>query len=211
MGAAVAICEEVGARLAAETEEARLVARCRGGDREAQEALVRRCQERVHRLAYSLLEHPEEALDAAQEALIAMLRSLPSFRGEARFETWLYRVTANVCLMRRRRLRARTRLLTDLPADTLAPRAAEVDPETAALRGETCAAVREGLRRLPAGFRAVVVLRELEGLSYEAIAEVLRIPLGTVQSRLSRGRQMLRDILMTDQRVAWPSVRGEKQ
>lgn len=197
--------------MAAQTEEARLVARCRGGDRQAQEILVRRCQERVYRLAYNLLEHPEEALDAAQEALIAMLRSLPSFRGEARFETWLYRVTTNVCLMRRRQLCARTRLVTDLAADIPAARAGAADPETAALRGETRAAVREGLRRLPAGFRAVVVLRELEGLSYEAIAEILRIPLGTVQSRLSRGRQMLRDILMADQRVAWPSMRGEKQ
>lgn len=209
MGVAVALYEEVGALSAADSEEARLLRRCRAGDRHAQEALVRLCQDRVYRLAYSLLGHREEALDAAQEALVAMLRSLRSFRGEARFQTWLYRLVTNVCLMRRRSHQARTRLLVDAPASGLEFPDERPDPEAVALRGEAQTAVRECLLRLPADFRAVVVLRELEGLSYEEIAETLAIPLGTVQSRLSRGRELLRRALLADTRVPLPRSKGE--
>lgn len=209
MGVAVAICEEAGRRVAAESEETRLVARSRAGDREAQETLVRRYQDKVYRLAYGLLGHREDALDATQDALVAMLRALPSFRGEARFETWLYRVTTNVCLMRRRSHRARTRLVIDTPAEVSELADGQPDPEHAAMRSETQAAIRECVSRLPAEFRAVVVLRELEGLSYEDIAEALRVPLGTVQSRLSRGRRLLREALMADGRVAPLYAKGE--
>jgi len=195
----------------AESEDARLIARCRAGDRAAQEALVRRHQDQVYRLACRLVGDPEEASDVAQEALIAMLRSLGAFRGEARFETWLFRVTTNICLMQRRRRQARTRLITDLAVTCCEhPPAGNADPESAAASRELQGAVRECLRRLPAEFRAVVVLRELEGLSYEEIAQVLKLPLGTVQSRLSRGRRLLREALLADERVALRYGRGEK-
>ena len=205
-GVAVAVRKRAGLRVAAESEEGRLVARCQEGDRQAQETLVRHCQDRVYRLAYRLLGHREEALDACQETLVAMLRTLPTFRGHAQFQTWLYRVTTNVCLMRRRHLKARTRLIAAAAAEP--PQ--EQDPESAALRREAQEAVREHLRRLPAQFRAVVVLRELEGMSYEEIAGILRVPVGTVQSRLSRGRLLLRQVLLNDERITLPDRGGEK-
>ena len=208
MGVAVAICQEAG-RVAAESEESRLIARCRASDRAAQEVLVRRYQEQVYRLAYGLLGHAEDARDATQEALVAMLRSLHSFRGDARFQTWLYRLTTNVCLMQRRRHQSRTRLLTDTPLDSYDRLSPEPDPESTIMTREVQAAVRQCLRRIPSEFRAVVVLRELEGLSYEEIAEILHIPLGTVQSRLSRGRRLLRDAILNDERIPSPYARGQ--
>jgi RNA polymerase sigma-70 factor (ECF subfamily) len=190
-----------------QSEECHLLASCQRGDADAQETLVSRYQATVYRLAYSLLGHTEEALDAAQEALIAMLRSLPSFRGEARFETWVKRLTINVCLMRRRR--KRTRILCDQMDEGSERPAPDPGPESIALTREVQTAVREHLHRLPTEFRPVVVLRELEGLSYAEIAEILRIPLGTVQSRLSRGRQMLRETMAADERIPTPS-RGRR-
>jgi RNA polymerase sigma-70 factor (ECF subfamily) len=187
--------------VAAESEDARLIARCRAGDRQAQEALVQRYQQCVYRLACNLLDNPEDALDACQDALVAILRSLPRFRGESSLQTWVYRVAVNTCIMKRRSLRARTRLIVDLPAHAAESAQQTPDPGFAALRREIQAAVREHLRRLPPEFRAVVVLRELDGMSYQQIAETLQMPLGTVQSRLNRGRRLLRDYFLADERI----------
>ncbi len=202
MGVAAATFSRVGRGAVEESEEARLVSRCRRGDREAQEALVRRYQEKVYRLAHALLGHPEEALDACQEALVAMLRSLPTYQGAARFSTWLHALTVKTCLMHRRSLRIRTRIITDAPPEDYPAPSPWIDPEGAALSAEVQTAVREHLRRLPAEFRAAVVLREMEGLSYDEIADTLKIPLGTVQSRLNRGRELLRKAFLADARVA---------
>jgi RNA polymerase sigma-70 factor (ECF subfamily) len=194
----------------AESEEAALLARCRRGDREAQEALVRRYQQKVYRLACGLLGNPEEALDASQESLVAMLRSLRSYRGEARFQTWLYQLTTNVCLMQRRRTQARTRILTEFPTDHQQNAGEGNEPERRALNREMQGAIREHLRKLPAEFRAVVVLRELEEMSYDEIAEILRVPMGTVQSRLNRGRRLLRLAMLADERIPTPRKGGEQ-
>jgi RNA polymerase sigma-70 factor (ECF subfamily) len=210
-GVAVATWEKAGRRLVGESEEAHLIARCRAGDRQAQETLVHRCQKMVYRVACSMLSDPEEALDASQDVLVAMLRSLPRFRGESRFQTWLYRITVNVCIMRRRSLRARTRLVTSFPSEPPQRPWHEDDPGSAVVSREAQAAVREHLRRLPPEYRAVLVLRELEGLSYGEIAEALGIPLGTVQSRIGRGRRRLRDLLLADERIRVPRPGGEKR
>jgi len=196
MSVAIAVCKSMRGAMG-EGEDSRLLARCRQGDRDAQEALVRRYQDKVYRLAYNLLGHQEEALDASQEALIAMLHSLPSFRGESQFPTWLYRLTANICLMQRRRLRRSPQIMGDqeLQVSTLP------DPAISAQRHELQEVVRQHLRNLPAEFRGAMVLRELEGLAYEEIAAVLHIPVGTVQSRLSRGRELLRQALLKDKRI----------
>ena len=189
--------EEAGRRVGASIDESHLLARCQAGDRAAQEDLVRRCQQQVYRLARHLLGNPDDALDATQEALVAMLRSLPSFQRRARFDTWLYRLTTNVCLQYRRRLLSRTRLVTSTEEEDLPPATTD-SPEMLALDREQRAAVRRELARLPMQFRVVVVLRELEGLAYEEIAETLGLPLGTVQSRLSRGRRLLRQALLAN-------------
>jgi RNA polymerase sigma-70 factor (ECF subfamily) len=204
MTVAVAAWGELGESAGVQSEEARLLARCRSGDRGSQEALVRRYQDAVYRLAYRLLGNPEDALDASQEALVAMLRALCSFRGEVPFEVWLRRLATNVCLMQRRRRRVRARLVGELASEDADEASHEAGPESIALSREVQSAVWEHLRRLPAQFSAVVVLRELEGLSYEEIARTLRIPLGTVQSRLHRARQLLRAAMARDERIPAP-------
>ncbi len=207
MGVASAIWSQARGVSGGQADEADLLARCLRGDNDAREALVRRYQRTVYRLAYSLLGHPEEAVDATQDALIAMLQSLRSFRGEASFETWLKRLTTNVCLTHRRRARVRG------PWNQLEEEGKQIapgpDPESVALTHEVQAAVREQVRRLPSDYRVVVVLRDIHGLSYSEIAEILRIPAGTVKSRLCRGRQMLRLAIEDDERIPTPT-QGER-
>jgi RNA polymerase sigma-70 factor (ECF subfamily) len=196
--------------MAPEPEEVRLIARSREGDRPAQELLVRRCQDEVYRLAFHLLGDAEDALDAAQEALVAMLCSLHSFRGEANFHTWLYRLTTNICLMQRRRESVRTRLVTNMSAEPYFCFSSQPDPESLILNLEAQSALRQHLRQLAPEFRAVLVLREIEGLSYHEIAQIVRVPVGTVRSRLSRGRRLLRAALLADERLSSLRPRGEK-
>lgn len=207
-GVAAAAWQQAGGRVAAESEETRLIARCLAGDREAQEALLRRYQQMVYRIAYNMLGNPEDALDACQDSLVAMLRSLPRFRGESSLSTWVYRVAVNTCIMKHRSLRTRTRVVVDIPLDEAQSAIQAPQPEAVAASREAQAAVREHIASLPPEFRAVVVLREMEGLSYEEIADALQVPLGTVQSRLSRGRRLLRERFLADQRICTPRSGG---
>ena len=128
-----------------------------------------------------------DAADATQEALLAIVRGLPRFDGRSAFGTWAYRVATNACLDE---LRRRKRRPEPAPED---PTAAQLDgdPADVALRIDVDAA----LRRLPVDFRAAVVLRDLTGLDYAEIAEVLGLPSGTVKSRIARGRAALVPLL----------------
>jgi RNA polymerase sigma-70 factor (ECF subfamily) len=178
--------------------DAELVERWQGGDLGAFEALVRRHERRVFSLVYRMLGNREEAEDVAQEAFLALHRHGHRFRGEARFSTFVYRVAANAALNRRRSLgrrRAREEVLSqrqdagdDLPS---APR----DPEEAASGGQIQERVQSALLGLPKDLRMAVVLYDLEGQSYGEIAKALRIPEGTVKSRIHRARSALRDRL----------------
>src|SRR5687767_7402027 len=140
-----------------------------------------------------------DASDAAQDALIAVVRGLHRFDGRSRFSTWVYRVTVNACLdeLRRRRRRPEPRDL-DLPAFSTAAAGGPALDGAVADRLDVDAA----LRALPPDFRAAVVLRDLCGLDYAEIAEVLAIPAGTVRSRIARGRAALADRLGNPSRPA---------
>ncbi len=178
--------------------DAELVLRWQEGDLGAFEALVRRHERRVFSLVFRMLGSRQEAEDVAQEAFLALHRHGRRFRGEARFSTFVYRVAANAALNRRRSLgrrRAREEALShrqdagdDLPST---PR----DPEDAASGGEIQARVQAALLGLPKDLRMAVVLYDIEGQSYGEIARVLRIPEGTVKSRIHRARIALRDRL----------------
>jgi RNA polymerase sigma-70 factor, ECF subfamily len=167
------------------------VADARAGDRAALESLLRRHHDRIAALCTRLCGQ-SDAPDATQEALLAVVRGLPRFDGHAAFTTWLYRVTTNACLdeLRRRRRRPLPGLEEERPLD--GPGAA---PDPAA-RVATRVDVDAALARLPPEFRAAVVLRDLCGLDYAEIAEVLDIPPGTVRSRIARGRGQLADLLV---------------
>jgi len=161
-----------------------LVRAARVGDRAALEQLLRRHVDRVHALARRLLGNEADADDAAQEALIAVVRGLDRFDGRSSFTTWLYRVTTNACLDE---LRRRSRRPGPLAEDVDHGRHDPMLSDGIADRAEIDAA----LATLPPEFRAAVVLRDLCDLDYAEIAAVLGIPAGTVRSRIARGRALL--------------------
>jgi RNA polymerase sigma-70 factor (ECF subfamily) len=164
-----------------------LVAAARGGDRAALDALLRRHHDRVHALCRRMTGNDADALDATQEALIAICRGLDRFDGRSAFTTWMYRVATNACLDEMRR-RGRRPVPVDPPADSAAR---AVGGDDVALRLDIDAA----LATLPEEFRAAVVLRDLCELDYAEIASVLEIPPGTVRSRIARGRAALAKVL----------------
>jgi RNA polymerase sigma-70 factor (ECF subfamily) len=169
-----------------------------GGDREALELLLRRHYDRVFAVCRRITGNDADAADAAQNTLVALTRGLPRFDDRSRFSTWSYRVAVNCSIDElRRRARRPTLSWDDLdraPGEGAgAPMAAAPagDPELAATRLDVDAA----LRRLPPEFRAAVVLRDMCGLDYAEIAEVLQLPAGTVRSRIARGRSALARLL----------------
>jgi RNA polymerase sigma-70 factor (ECF subfamily) len=163
-----------------------LLARSRRGDLDAFERLVRAHQDRVYGLAYRITGNHEDANDAAQDAFVKAFQALRQFREDAAFSTWLHRIATNAALDLVRRRPASPP--ADLPLDLAAPGG----PEDDAHRHEVQRRVYAALGRLPAEFRVAVVLRDLQGLAYDEIARVLRVPIGTVRSRISRAREALR-------------------
>lgn len=167
-------------------QEDALVARLRQGDHRAFEELVIAYQHRVFGVALRMLGNRPEAEEIAQETFLRAHRALPEFRGDARLHTWLYAIASRLCLNRlaaadRRLVRGNDEALAAAPADE--PSAAD-----RLERAELDAAVREAIAALPEERRIVVVLRDLEGLSYEEIGDVLDLEPGTVRSRLHRAR-----------------------
>jgi RNA polymerase sigma-70 factor (ECF subfamily) len=171
-------------------QEAELVARLRRGDRRAFEDLVIAYQHRVFGVAVRMLGNRAEAEEIAQETFLRAHRALPEFRGEARLGTWLYAIASRLCL---NRLASPDRRLARGDDDALAAAPSHEPDAAAALeRSELDAAVRDAIAALPEERRIVVILRDLEGLSYEEIAEVLALEPGTVRSRLHRARMDLK-------------------
>jgi len=171
-------------------EEARddpgFVERLRGGDPGAFEELVRGYQHRVFGVALRMLGSRAEAEDIAQDVFLRVHRALADFRGEARLSTWLYGITSNLCLNRlasaeRRRMRHDEEALMRAPSDA-------ADATATMERSEVETALHQAIAELLEERRIVIVLRDLEGLSYEDIAEALVLPLNTVRSRLHRAR-----------------------
>lgn len=163
---------------------------------QAFEKLVRAYEGRVYNLALRLLGDPESALDVTQEAFVKALQGLRGFRRDSSFFTWICRITINLCHSERRRQVRRKRSFGDF--DTLSEdsgtgsRATESEPGEASELRERGVAVRDAVNGLEQDLRFVVVLRDMEGMSYEEVAEALKIPIGTVRSRLHRARDVLR-------------------
>ncbi len=177
--------------------EQELVRAAGGGDSAAFEQLVRLYENKVYHLALRMCSNPEDAYDVAQEAFLAAWKGLPAFRGESGFSTWLYRLTSNAAIDHLRRVKKQTGDLS-LDDEELNLDAADTAPlpQEAAEQGELQQALAAGLRQLSDDHRSVLVLREMQELSYEEIAERLDLDLGTVKSRISRARNALRKILL---------------
>ncbi|MBI2162304.1 MAG: sigma-70 family RNA polymerase sigma factor [Candidatus Rokubacteria bacterium] len=182
-----------------ELDDLALVERCRAGDVAAFEPLVEKYRQRVYRLAFNVLRDTEEALDAAQEAFIRAYQALPRFRGQSAFYTWLFRITMNVAADRVRQRAARGRAFGTERVEEEEWDRTLVDPSEApdasAARAEERRRIQRALESLPEHHRAIIMLSDLEGLSYREIAEVLGIPMGTVMSRLHNARKRLRQAL----------------
>lgn len=174
--------------------EAVLLQKARAGEREAIQILLSRHRERILNLAFSLLRDRESAEDAAQEIFLRAFQKLPHFRGESEFESWIYRLALNFCL-EKRRLQARRDELWALYGEQCEP------VENFARRLETRQLLEIALDQLSEPLRVALILREWQGLSYEEIALVLRLPIGTVRSRLHQARRQFQS--------AWNDLEGE--
>lgn len=171
-------------------DESDLIQRSRTGDVDAFDQLVGVHQDRVYQLAYRITGNREDAWDAAQEAFLKAYRSLRTFRGTAAFSTWLHRVAVNTALdIVRRRPQQRAQSLEEAVVLT------GDDPADQVQRQDLQRRIYHAIATLPVDHRVVVILRDLEGLAYDEIARTLQIPIGTVRSRLSRGRDTLRMML----------------
>ena len=184
-------------------EELRLIRRVQAGETEAFEDLVRAHEKTVYNLALRMTGDAQDAEDMAQEAFLKAYRSLGDFRGESKFSVWLYRIVSNVCLdfLRRRSRRPSVSLTTedeegeeqqwDVPDERLSP-------ERLLEQKLTREAVQAGLRELPEEQREILLLREIRGLSYEEIGEILSLEPGTVKSRIFRARKRLCAFLLRE-------------
>jgi RNA polymerase sigma-70 factor (ECF subfamily) len=188
------------------TEDEVLMDRVRTGDLTAFDELVRRHQQAIFRVAYHLVGNTEEAADVTQNAFVRAFRSIGSFRGQASFGTWMYRITVNVAKNHLRSWGRQRRGLTfSLEASSAedpeaAPPALEVadpasDPRREAISVEIATQVQRALRELTPLYRAALVLRDIEGMSYEEVALAVQAPIGTVKAQVHRARLRLRDVL----------------
>lgn len=188
----------------APTAEERFLERLKRGDNDAFDQLYEEYKGLVYNLAFRILGEQEEALDLTQEVFLSVFKHVNTFNGSSSLQTWIYRITLNSCLNRTRWWRRRKRDST-IPISEIQHRRGggnrfEIrdrgsSPEALAFRSELERMISKRIVDLPHDQRVAVVLRDVEGLSYEEIAEMLRISRGTVKSRIARGREALRNQL----------------
>ena len=190
-------------------QEEKWVADARRGDTAAFESLLRRYEKRVLALTGRMCRNPEDAQEAAQEAFLAAWQGLPSFRGDASFSTWLYRLASNACvdLLRRegRHSGAAGPSLNDEEISLDVPDTSP-SPQESAERKELREQIEAGLQSLSPEHRQVLILREIHQLRYDEIADVLSLDVGTVKSRISRARRQLRKFLLECGNFSPPSA-----
>ncbi len=187
------------------TDDLTLVKRVRDGDQRAFKLLVERYQRKVYAVALGMLKDKEEAMDVSQEAFVKVYKYLDHFKGDASFYTWLYRITVNICIdiIRKRAGAGGESVEFDetLPMDVSEANIGALgsrlgtNPQKSALRRELAEKIQEALASVPEKHRAILLLREIEGMSYEDLSRTLDIPKGTVMSRLFHARAKVQKIL----------------
>lgn len=180
-------------------DDNRLIAECLKGRTEAFGELVRRYQDRLYNTVYRLVDNAEDAQDVLQEAFLNAYQSLDSFKGDALFFTWLYRIAVNkaVSMKRKKRVSLSIEVGHGESNGHLEPLDASENcqPGLALEKAEQERHIRHALSRMSPEHRTVLILKDMEGQKYETIAEVLQVPIGTIRSRLHRARLELRDLL----------------
>jgi RNA polymerase sigma-70 factor (ECF subfamily) len=182
--------------MAAETTDAQLVRRVQKGDKGAFDLLVLKYQHKIVNLVMRYVRDPDQALDITQEAFLKAYRAIPRFRGDAAFYTWMYRIAVNTA---KNYLAAQRRRPMDVELDLQDPEQYELHaklketdtPEGVTLSIELHETVERAIAALPEDLRTAIVLRELDGMSYEEIAETMECPVGTVRSRIFRARDAI--------------------
>jgi len=214
------VAEETASEISANADRL-LVERARGGDLEAFRSLVEKYQARAHSIAMGVISNRDDAEDIVQDAFLKAYRNLASFRGQSSFYTWFYRIVFNLAidLSRKRYRRSESSLGDDSTLDALNLHSSEDSgnllgsvptPEQVLSRSGIAAAIRKAIEGLSAEHRAVIVLREIEGLSYTEISEVVGCSKGTVMSRLHHARKRLQRAL-ADYTPLKNETRGEKR
>jgi RNA polymerase sigma-70 factor, ECF subfamily len=175
-----------------EQDDAALVIASKAGNQEAFALLVQRHQRRVFNLVYRMLQQYEEANEVTQETFLAAWQGLPSFRGDARFSTWLHRIAYNCALKQIEQRNRDTALQMAIQAEAI-----DTDERVGAELEihDRQALVREHISTLPAKYRVVLVLRHLQDMTYEEMAEILTMPIGTIKTHLFRARNLLKERL----------------
>ncbi len=186
-------------------ELAVLVERAQNADVAAFERLIAQYQTKVYTFAFAFTGEPDMAQDLAQEALVKVYRSLGSFRFQSAFSTWLNSIVKNAYLDAVKSRAGRERALEDPLTDRDVEHLREVaSAEERLLQKESRRALFRALREVPAAFRTVVAMADVQGLGYEEIASALDVPVGTVKSRLKRGRDALKDVLFRQKQQEEP-------
>ena len=178
-------------------DEHELIQKAGRGDAYAFEQLMAAHENKMYAVALRMCGNREDAQDCLQEAMVRVYRALSGFKGQSSFSTWVYRITMNSCLdeLRRRKNRM-TSSLDAMLENGFAPSDDGDTPEQSSLRSEQRRALERAIRELPEDMRAAIVLRDVQGLSYEEIAQALEANVGTIKSRISRGREKLRGVLL---------------
>ncbi len=177
-------------------EEERLVEKAILGDSYAFEQLMEKHESKMYAVALRMCANREDAQDCLQDAMIRIYKALPSFKGQSSFSTWAYRITMNTCLDDLRRKKVRQAASLDAMLDLGWTPSDENDtPERHQDNAEMRRAISKAIQTLPEEMRSAVVLRDIQGFSYDEIAVILSTNVGTVKSRISRGREKLREIL----------------
>ena len=195
-------------------QEAAIVRKVLGGDANAFETLVLEYEKNVYNIALRMTGNSEDAADMTQEAFIKAYNSLQSFRGDSKFSVWLYRIVSNVCLDFLRSKNRRPTVSLSVEDDDGEDAQLDVadesqSPELLLDRKLTRDSVRRGLDSLPPDYRQILLLREIQGLSYDEIAQALSLEVGTVKSRIFRARKRLCTFLIDDGNISDFSLSGK--
>jgi len=182
-----------------------LILQCRAGDQAAFRELVKRYQQKAYGIAFSMLRDSDDAMDVTQEAFIKVHRYLDNFKGSSSFYTWLYRITVNLCIDHIRKNKKAQTVDYDDAMDhdeaqggELLPSTLEMDPARNLDRRELREMIDRALETLSPTHRAVILMREVEGLSYREMSEVMEVSMGTIMSRLFHARRRMQAALLED-------------
>ncbi len=176
-------------------EETETISRCQQGDQQALKEIFDKYHKKVYRIAYGVVRQREEALDIVQEVFIKLFHTIKNFKGRSQFYTYLYRMTMNTAIDHTRKMGKQSVSSLDEEGSFEPSDAAEKGPERILLQKELEERVKRAMDKLPAEQRAALIFRDVEGLSYQEMAEAMGSSIGTVMSRLHYGRKRLQELL----------------